>query len=180
MPALPDLAAFCLLHTTAAWTEPDKAWGGSFLELYNEETTDLLAVGEAAKAGAQKLRIMEDRNGVVVQGLEEMPVKTSDDIYALLDRGSSKRRWAALYAWPGVQELGVCALGPRPDWRADGTVKAADYVGLQAGSEFCPSACFSGGTSGSAFDSIYAPLVSSAAEHMRGGVSVPDHLPPCG
>ena len=37
---------------------------------------------------------MEDRHGVVVQGLEEMPVKTSDDIYALLDRGSSKRRWA--------------------------------------------------------------------------------------
>ena len=64
----------------------------SFLELYNEETTDLLAVGEQAKAAGQKLRIMEDRSGVVVHGLEEMPVKTSDDIYALLDRGSAKRK----------------------------------------------------------------------------------------
>lgn len=36
----------------------------SFLELYNEETTDLLAVGERMD---QKLRIMEDRNGVVIQ-----------------------------------------------------------------------------------------------------------------
>lgn len=36
----------------------------SFLELYNEETTDLLAVGERQD---QKLRIMEDRSGVVIQ-----------------------------------------------------------------------------------------------------------------
>ena len=35
----------------------------SFLELYNEETTDLLAVGDAGKAAQQKLRIMEDRSG---------------------------------------------------------------------------------------------------------------------
>lgn len=64
----------------------------SFLELYNEETTDLLAVGDAVKAAAQKLRILEDRGGVVVQGLEEIIVKSSADIYALLDRGSAKRR----------------------------------------------------------------------------------------
>ena len=38
----------------------------SFLELYNEETTDLLAVGDS-KAG-QKLRMLEDKSGVVVQG----------------------------------------------------------------------------------------------------------------
>ena len=36
----------------------------SFLELYNEETTDLLAVGDRQD---QKLRIMEDRSGVVIQ-----------------------------------------------------------------------------------------------------------------
>ena len=36
----------------------------SFLELYNEETTDLLAVGQRQD---QKLRIMEDRSGVVIQ-----------------------------------------------------------------------------------------------------------------
>ena len=31
---------------------------------------------------------------MVVHGLEEMVVKTQDDIYALLDRGSAKRRTA--------------------------------------------------------------------------------------
>lgn len=58
----------------------------SFLELYNEETTDLLDVGQSGKTGKQNLRIMEDRSGVVVQGLEELTVKTSTDIYTLLDR----------------------------------------------------------------------------------------------
>ncbi|KAK9807071.1 hypothetical protein WJX73_000118 [Symbiochloris irregularis] len=66
----------------------------SFLELYNEETTDLLAVGDAVKTAMQKLRILEDKNGVVVQGLEEIIVKSSADIYALLDRGSAKRKTA--------------------------------------------------------------------------------------
>lgn len=36
----------------------------SFLELYNEETTDLLAVGEAVD---QKLKMLEDNGRVVVQ-----------------------------------------------------------------------------------------------------------------
>lgn len=36
----------------------------SFLELYNEESSDLLAVGDARE---QKLRMLEDKNGVVVQ-----------------------------------------------------------------------------------------------------------------
>jgi hypothetical protein len=40
--------------------------GCSFLELYNEETMDLLAVGDRQD---QKLRIMEDRSGVVIQVL---------------------------------------------------------------------------------------------------------------
>lgn len=39
-----------------------------------------------------KLRMMEDRGGVVVQGLEELIVKSSTDIYNLLDRGSAKRK----------------------------------------------------------------------------------------
>ena len=45
----------------------------SFLELYNEETTDLLAVGDPAKAAQQKLRIMEDRNGASWQQLHQLP-----------------------------------------------------------------------------------------------------------
>ncbi|EIE18562.1 kinesin-domain-containing protein [Coccomyxa subellipsoidea C-169] len=63
----------------------------SFLELYNEETTDLLAVGDAVD---QKLKMLEDNGRVVVQGLEEIIVKNKVDIYALLDRGSAKRRTA--------------------------------------------------------------------------------------
>ena len=68
----------------------------SFLELYNEETTDLLAIGDAlSRTGDRnKLRMLEDKSGVVVQNLEEIIVKTSADIYGLLDRGSAKRRTA--------------------------------------------------------------------------------------
>ena len=36
--------------------------------------------------------MMEDRAGVVVQGLEELIVKSATDIYSLLDRGSAKRK----------------------------------------------------------------------------------------
>ena len=66
----------------------------SFLELYNEEITDLLAAGEA-DSPKQKVRIMEDpRAGVVMQGLEEPHVKTAGDIFGLLETGNAKRRTA--------------------------------------------------------------------------------------
>eukprot|EP00873_Tetraselmis_striata_P027928 jgi/Tetstr1/448192/TSEL_035483.t1 len=61
----------------------------TFMELYNEELTDLLSVGES------KLKLLEGRAGVVVQGLEEAIVKNSTEIYSVLDRGSAKRRTAA-------------------------------------------------------------------------------------
>jgi len=66
----------------------------SFLELYNEEITDLLAIGET-DSPKQKVRIMEDpRAGVVMQGLEEPHVKTATDIFGLLETGNAKRRTA--------------------------------------------------------------------------------------
>ena len=66
----------------------------SFLELYNEEITDLLAAGEA-DSPKQKVRVMEDpRAGVVMQGLEEPHVKTAGDIFGLLETGNAKRRTA--------------------------------------------------------------------------------------
>lgn len=52
----------------------------SFLEVYNEELTDLLDVDDGAQPRS-KLRIMEDRGGVVVQGLEDCVVNNSDEIY---------------------------------------------------------------------------------------------------
>ncbi|GBF98003.1 hypothetical protein Rsub_11114 [Raphidocelis subcapitata] len=65
----------------------------SFLELYNEELTDLLTQSSEDRGGA-KLRLLEDRGSVVVQGLEEMVVRNAPEIYTVLDRGSSKRRTA--------------------------------------------------------------------------------------
>lgn len=87
----------------------------SFMEIYNEELTDLLDVGSGVGGGggaggaggnagigmlppsssaAGGLRLMEDRAGVVVQGLEEVVVKSAAEIYAVLDRGTAKRRTA--------------------------------------------------------------------------------------
>ncbi|KAL4537858.1 hypothetical protein Ndes2526B_g04278 [Nannochloris sp. 'desiccata'] len=62
-----------------------------FLELYNEEITDLLAMGTSCDP---KIRILEDRSGVVMQGLEEPHVKTAADIFTLLETGNARRRTA--------------------------------------------------------------------------------------
>ncbi|KMZ74969.1 Kinesin-related protein-like [Zostera marina] len=72
----------------------------TFLELYNEEITDLLAQEEISKASLEDkqkkvLPLMEDgKKGVLVRGLEEEIVKNSDEIFTLLERGSAKRRTA--------------------------------------------------------------------------------------
>ncbi|KAH7437234.1 hypothetical protein KP509_05G061300 [Ceratopteris richardii] len=70
----------------------------TFLELYNEETTDLLAADEISKVVDEKkksLSLMEDgKGGVIVRGLAEVIVTNSSEIFNLLDRGSSKRRTA--------------------------------------------------------------------------------------
>ncbi|ONM04046.1 kinesin-related protein4 [Zea mays] len=72
----------------------------TFLELYNEEITDLLAPEEISKAtfeDRQKktLPLMEDgKGGVLVRGLEEEIVTNASEIFSLLERGSAKRRTA--------------------------------------------------------------------------------------
>ncbi|VVB02499.1 unnamed protein product [Arabis nemorensis] len=71
----------------------------TFLELYNEEVTDLLAQDDSARSSEDKQKkpvsLMEDGKGcVVLRGLEEEVVYSANDIYALLERGSSKRRTA--------------------------------------------------------------------------------------
>lgn len=45
------------------------------MELYNEELTDLLSLNDSDKD--KRLRLLEDRSGVVVQGLEEVVVKSA-------------------------------------------------------------------------------------------------------
>ncbi|XP_076908537.1 kinesin-like protein KIN-5C [Bidens hawaiensis] len=72
----------------------------TFLELYNEEITDLLAPEEISKVcieDKQKklLPLMEDgKGGVLVKGLEEEIVTSASEIFTLLERGSAKRRTA--------------------------------------------------------------------------------------
>jgi kinesin family protein 11 len=75
------------IFDTIEANENDSSVKVTFLELYNEELTDLLATDES-----KKLRLLEDRSGVVVQGLEEAIVKTATEIYQILDRGTAKRR----------------------------------------------------------------------------------------
>ncbi|XP_072998391.1 kinesin-like protein KIN-5C [Typha latifolia] len=72
----------------------------TFLELYNEEITDLLAPEELSKIALEDrqkkpLPLMEDgKGGVLVRGLEEEIVTSADEIFSLLERGSAKRRTA--------------------------------------------------------------------------------------
>ena len=75
----------------------------SFLELYNEEITDLLApepevdpaVGGKSAARKVSHNLMEDgKGGVAVKGLEEVIVHTPAEIFDYLSQGSSRRRTA--------------------------------------------------------------------------------------
>ncbi|KAK8713824.1 hypothetical protein V6N13_149032 [Hibiscus sabdariffa] len=71
----------------------------TFLELYNEEITDLLASDESPRYGEDRQRkpisLMEDGKGcVIVRGLEEEAVYTANEIYTLLERGAAKRHTA--------------------------------------------------------------------------------------
>lgn len=71
----------------------------TFLELYNEEITDLLAPEDISRTSDERQRkplaLMEDgKGGVLVRGLEEEVVYSANEIFSLLERGSSKRRTA--------------------------------------------------------------------------------------
>ncbi|KAF7147454.1 hypothetical protein RHSIM_Rhsim03G0073800 [Rhododendron simsii] len=72
----------------------------TFLELYNEEITDLLAPEEISRVPVEdrqkkQLPLMEDgKGGVLVRGLEEEIVTSANEIFTLLERGSAKRRTA--------------------------------------------------------------------------------------
>lgn len=65
----------------------------SYLELYNEELSDLLSSSDVTP-----IRIFEDPNkkgSIIVQGLEELPVHSTADVYKLLAKGQEKRKMAA-------------------------------------------------------------------------------------
>lgn len=71
----------------------------TFLELYNEEITDLLSPEDNSRPTDEKqkkpITLMEDGKGsVFVRGLEEESVYSLNEIYTLLERGASKRNTA--------------------------------------------------------------------------------------
>lgn len=72
----------------------------TFLELYNEEISDLLAPEETTTKfvddkSKKSIALMEDGKGsVFVRGLEEEIVSTANEIYKILEKGSAKRRTA--------------------------------------------------------------------------------------
>ncbi|XP_063849661.1 kinesin-like protein KIF11 isoform X2 [Scylla paramamosain] len=66
----------------------------SFLELYNEELFDLLS----AHDDFSKLRLYEDstkKGSCIIQGLEEVLVRSKTDVYSILEKGSTQRQTAA-------------------------------------------------------------------------------------
>lgn len=67
----------------------------SYVELYNEELFDLLASADCDDR--ERLRIYEDphKKGVIVNGVEEVPVRNRADVFKLLAIGAEKRRTAA-------------------------------------------------------------------------------------
>ena len=81
----------------------------SYVELYNEELRDLLAPELATPSGSTQpmahgvakeapvLKIFDDssKKGVLIQGLEDCPVKDRTDALALLTKGSQRRQIAA-------------------------------------------------------------------------------------
>ena len=85
----------------------------SYIELYNEELRDLLAPdllapignsqpmsmgsGSSRDAAASGLKIFDDssKRGVLIQGLEEISVKSAPDALALLVKGSDRRQIAS-------------------------------------------------------------------------------------
>uniref|UniRef100_A0ACD5Y3X2 Uncharacterized protein n=1 Tax=Avena sativa TaxID=4498 RepID=A0ACD5Y3X2_AVESA len=73
----------------------------SFLELYNEELTDLLAPEESKYSddkSKKPMALMEDgKGGVFVRELEEEVVSSAGEIYKILERGSAKRKTAETF-----------------------------------------------------------------------------------
>lgn len=64
----------------------------SYLELYNEELSDLLSSSDFTQ-----IRIFDDaskKGSIIVQGLEEIPVHNTADVYKLLAKGQEKRKMA--------------------------------------------------------------------------------------
>ncbi|KAL8616571.1 Kinesin-related protein 11 [Nucella lapillus] len=66
----------------------------SYLELYNEELFDLLGSTD----DPLRLRIYEDstkKGSLIISGLEEVVVRSKDEVYTIMERGACRRKTAA-------------------------------------------------------------------------------------
>ncbi|CBY30809.1 unnamed protein product [Oikopleura dioica] len=66
----------------------------SLIEIYNEEIFDLLSV----RQDIEKLKMFDDpetKGAVKIKGIEEVAVSNKEEIYAIMERGSQKRKVAA-------------------------------------------------------------------------------------
>lgn len=82
-----------LFSTLKAMSNCEYSVKVSFIELYNEELSDLLGDVNVEKS----LRIYEDPNrkgSVTIPGLEEVLVKSKSEVYAVLQRGADRRKKA--------------------------------------------------------------------------------------
>ncbi|KAM7468134.1 hypothetical protein LguiB_015696 [Lonicera macranthoides] len=71
----------------------------TFIEIYNEDIADLLALDESSKNIDERIKkpitLMEDGKGAVfVRGIEEEIVYTADQIFKILDKGSARKHAA--------------------------------------------------------------------------------------
>ncbi|XP_060201676.1 kinesin-like protein KIN-5D isoform X2 [Lycium barbarum] len=71
----------------------------AYIEIYNEEITDLLTLDGESKSIDEKSRkplaLMEDGKGAVfIRGLEEVTVSTANEIYEILEKGSANKHTA--------------------------------------------------------------------------------------
>ncbi|XP_059227012.1 kinesin-like protein Klp61F [Stomoxys calcitrans] len=85
--------ALCHLFDELRMMEVEFSMRISYLELYNEELFDLLSTDDNTK-----IRIFDDstkKGSVIIQGLEEIPVHSKDDVYKLLEKGQERRRTAS-------------------------------------------------------------------------------------
>ncbi|KAK1426096.1 hypothetical protein QVD17_14764 [Tagetes erecta] len=80
------------LFNTLEAQNADYSMKVTYIELYNEEITDLLAPDEKSK---KPISLMEDGKGAVfMRGLEEELVSSADEIYQILEKGSVRKHTA--------------------------------------------------------------------------------------
>ena len=67
----------------------------TYIELYNEKITDLLGASTDGTNATEHALMEDGKNGVVVKGLEEVYVGSTEEAFAVLNRGNALRKTEA-------------------------------------------------------------------------------------